>query len=104
MSDEKEKPMNKTEFISAVAEKSGLPTKEAGIVVKAIGDIIRDELARAGAVSIPNLIKINVIDKPATTSVIKANPFKPGEMMTTKAKPASRVVKVKPLKGLKEMV
>ena len=102
MSDDK--PLNKTEFISAVAEKSGLPTKESGVVLRAIGDIIRDELARVGSVSIPNLLKINVISKPATQSVVKPNPFKPGEMMTTKAKPASKVVKVKPLKGLKEMV
>jgi hypothetical protein len=42
--------------------------------------------------------------KPATKATQKANPFKPGEMMTVKARPARTVIKVRPLKGLKEMV
>ena len=32
------------------------------------------------------------------------NPFKPGELMDVAARPASNKVKVRPLKGLKEMV
>ena len=32
------------------------------------------------------------------------NPFKPGELMDVPAKPAKNVVKVRPLKNLKEMV
>ena len=35
---------------------------------------------------------------------MKPNPFKPGEMMEVKAKPARNVVKVRALKPLKEMV
>ena len=34
----------------------------------------------------------------------KANPFKPGEMMEVKAKPAKTVLKIRPLKALKAMV
>ena len=36
-----------------------------------------------------------------STKTTKANPFKPGEMMTVKAKPARSVVKVKALKDAK---
>jgi hypothetical protein len=45
-----------------------------------------------------------VQDKPATEAATRPNPFKPGEMMDVKAKPARRVVKVRPLKNLKDMV
>ncbi len=49
-------------------------------------------------------MKITVIKKPATKAGTRPNPFKPGEMMDVKAKPARNVVKVRPLKSLKEMV
>jgi len=35
---------------------------------------------------------------------MRPNPFKPGEMMEVKAKPARNVVKAQPLKGLKDLV
>jgi len=48
-------------------------------------------------------LKITVITKPATKATQRANPFKPGEMMTVKAKPARKVVKIRALKALKDM-
>jgi hypothetical protein len=50
------------------------------------------------------MMKIMVINKPATKSYEKDNPFKPGERMLVKAKPASRKIKVRPMKALKSMV
>ena len=41
--------------------------------------------------------------KPATKGGMRPNPFKPGEMMEVKPKPARRVVKALPLKSLKDM-
>jgi hypothetical protein len=35
---------------------------------------------------------------------MRPNPFKPGEMMEVKPKPARKVVKVRPLRALKAMV
>jgi hypothetical protein len=49
-------------------------------------------------------MKVNAIYKPATKSTTKPNPFKPGEMMEVKAKPARTVLKIRPLKALKAMV
>ena len=48
-------------------------------------------------------MKIKVVRKPATKARKGINPFT-GEETTFKAKPARNVVKVLPLKGLKDMV
>ena len=45
----------------------------------------------------------SVVKKPATKSRPGINPFT-GEKITIKAKPASKTVRVRPLKNLKEMV
>jgi len=106
MSDEKVKPMTKTDLLSAVAEKSGIPKKEVTTVLDALTEVVREQLSSRGpgSVSVLGLAKISVNEKPATVSTMKANPFKPGEMMEVKAKPARRIVKVRPLKALKDMV
>ena len=71
----------------------------------ALEALILKELSKKGPglFVIPNLVKLKLIKKPATKAGKKPNPFKPGEMMEVKAKPAS--VKVKPviLKGLKDL-
>jgi hypothetical protein len=51
------------------------------------------------------LLKIKTIKKPAQRAKKNVpNPFRPGELMDVKAKPASTRVKVLPLKKLKDMV
>ena len=47
-------------------------------------------------------MRINVIHKPATKARKGINPFTKEEIMF-KAKPARKVVKVRPLKALKDM-
>jgi hypothetical protein len=42
--------------------------------------------------------------KPAVKAHTRPDPFNPGQMMQVKAKPARKVVKVRPLKGLKDRV
>ena len=54
-----------------------------------------------GEFTIPALMKLSVKHKPATKARKGTNPFT-GEEMMFKAKPAKRVVKVRPLKKLKE--
>ena len=51
----------------------------------------------------PGLLKISTVRKPAVKARKGINPFTKEEVMF-KAKPAHNVVKVRPLKGLKEMV
>ena len=56
-----------------------------------------------GVFTIPGLSKIKVVRKPATKARKGINPFTQEEMMF-KAKPARNVVKIYPLKALKDMV
>jgi nucleoid DNA-binding protein len=56
-----------------------------------------------GVFTVPGLMKVKVVKKPATKARKGINPFT-GEATTFKAKPARKVVKVQPLKGLKDMV
>ena len=56
-----------------------------------------------GAYIIPGLMKIMVVRKPAVKVHKGINPFTKEETMF-KAKPARNVVKVRPLKNLKDMV
>ena len=51
----------------------------------------------------PGLLKIMVIQKPATNAHKGINPFTKQEQMF-KAKPARKVIKVRALKALKDMV
>ena len=54
-----------------------------------------------GEFTIPGLMKITTVKKPATKARKGINPFT-GEETTFKAKPASVAVKVRPLKKLKD--
>jgi hypothetical protein len=99
------KALPKSALFKELATKAGLEAKQVSAIFDALEDLIKQQLGKKGPglFVIPNLIKLKLIKKPATKATTKANPFKPGEMMEVKAKPAS--VKVKPiaLKGLKDI-
>jgi len=105
MSDAK-KPKSKTEVLNALAESTGLSRKDVANVFAQLSELIGKEIGKKGpgAFSVPGLMKITVTRKPATKAVSKPNPFKPGEMMLQKAKPARNVVKIRALKALKDLV
>lgn len=102
----KDKPMSKTEILKALAENTGLNKKDVSSVLDELSGLIAKNIGDQGpgVFNIPGLMKIQVVHKPATEATTRPNPFKPGEMMQVAAKPARNVVKVRPLKGLKEMV
>jgi len=101
------KPPTKTEILTNVAGTTGLTKKQVGEVLEALQTEIRKNLGGRGpgVFSIPGLLKIEkkkVPARPAKKGV--PNPFKPGELMDVKAKPAYNKIKVRPLKNLKDMV
>lgn len=98
-------PMTKTEIYSAVSEKTELSKKDVGAVVDALTDVINGHLKKngAGTFTMPGLFKIKTVRKPATKARKGINPFT-GEEAVFKARPARTVVKVQPLKKLKDMV
>jgi nucleoid DNA-binding protein len=101
-----QKAATKTEILNNIAEATGFNRKQVASVLDALSGEINKGVSRGGPgqFTIPGLCKIVVQDKPATEAAIRPNPFKPGEMMEVKAKAARRVVKVRPLKNLKDMV
>ncbi|MEX0700529.1 MAG: HU family DNA-binding protein [Planctomycetales bacterium] len=99
------KAMTKSEIQAAIAEKTGLSKKQVAEVFDELGSLIEHNLGKKGpgVFTVPGLMKITVQRKPATSARPGKNPFT-GEAITIAAKPARNVVKVRPLKNLKEMV
>ena len=99
------KPLSKSEILNSLAESTGLTRKQVASVFDAMGGLISKNIGKKGpgAFVVPGLLKIQVIMKEATKGGMRPNPFKPGEMMKVAPKPARRIVKVRPLKSLKDM-
>lgn len=98
--------MNKTEMLEALSTGSDLTKKQVGQVLDVLAEVIGTQLGKKGPGTfvLPGLLKITRVTRPARKAGRKPNPFKPGEMMDVKARAAHNVVKVRPLKKLKEMV
>jgi nucleoid DNA-binding protein len=99
----KAKPPTKSEIITQISDKTDLTKKDVGAVFDQLNAIIKKSLKSANEFSMPGLMKIRVVKKPATKARLGKNPFT-GEEITIKAKPARKAVKVTALKGLKDMV
>ena len=99
------KPPTKTEIFGCISESTQLSKKDIGAVFDALNDEIAKALSKKGpqTFTLPGLCKIVVQHKPATPAREGVNPFT-GEKTMFKAKPARNVVKVRPLKKLKDMV
>ena len=95
---------SKTQILDAIAATTDLSRKQVGTVLDSLGEIIEAHLIKnaAGEFVLPGLLKISTVRKPATKARKGINPFTKEEV-TFKAKPASTVVKVRPLKKLKDM-
>jgi nucleoid DNA-binding protein len=99
------KVMNKSEVVSGIADATGLTKKQVSSVFEAMTSQIKNSLGRngAGVYMIPRLMKIILVRKPAVKAHKGINPFTKEETMF-KAKPARNMVKIRPLKNLKDMV
>ena len=104
-SEKKAKQRTKAEIFAKLADSTGLSKKQISTVFDHLADLIKSELGKKGPgiFVVPGLLKIKVVRKPATKATRKVNPFTK-QMENRPAKPASRVVRARPLKALKEMV
>lgn len=104
MAASKAKGPGKGEILSAAAEHAGISRKQASAVFESLGEQIKKSVGKKGPGTfvVPGLMRINVITKPAVKARMGINPFTKQEQMF-KAKPARKVVKVRPLKSLKDM-
>jgi len=99
----------KSELFNLIAEHTELSRKQVAGVFETLGNIMAADLAkpadgRPRIFVVPGMMKVQSIYKPATKATVRPDPFNKGQMMNVKAKPARTVVKVRPLKGLKDMV
>jgi nucleoid DNA-binding protein len=99
------KPPTKSEILNHIASETDLSRKQVAAVFESLGGMINKSLSSRGPglFNVVGLMKIKVIKKPATKERKGINPFT-GEETVFKAKPARKVVKVQPLKALKDMV
>ena len=96
--------LTKTQIQDQIAECTGLARKQVASVIDCLGEVIEAHLTKnaVGEFVLPGLLKISTVRKPATKEHKGIDPFTKLEKVF-KAKPASSAVKVRPLKGLKDM-
>ena len=99
------KARTKSEVFGGLAEAADLTKKQVACVFDELSKQIKKDIGKRGpgTFTVPGLMKIKVVRKPATKARKGINPFTGVEMMF-KAKPARNGVKVQPLKNLKGMV
>lgn len=99
------KPMTKAEILAGLCEATNLTKQQVSGLLDELAALIGKNLGDEGpgVFTIPGLLQIKAVRKPATEARKGINPFTKEEMIF-KAKPARNVVKITPLKGLKAMV
>ena len=97
------KPSTKSEILAHISEKTGLTRKQVSSVFDELTPIIKKDLKSSGLFNVVGLMKIKLVHKPAQAARKGINPFTK-EPTIFKAKPARSVVKVLPLKALKDLV
>ena len=99
------KPPTKSEIMAHIAEETELSKGDVAAVMDSLAGLIGKNIGSRGpgVFNMPGLFKVKRITKKATKARKGTNPFT-GEEMMFKAKPARKVVKLLPLKNLKEMV
>ena len=93
----------KSEIVAQICKDAELSRKQVAAVFESLNGIIKKSLRAHGAFTLPGLLKMKVVKKPATKARQGINPFTK-ETMMFKAKPASKKVRVLPLKSLKALV
>jgi len=98
------KSATKSEILTKIAESTALSRKQVASVFDSLSKQIESAVGKKGpgVFAVPGLLKIIVVQKPATKAHKGINPFTKEEQMF-KAKPARKVIKVRPLKALKDM-
>jgi nucleoid DNA-binding protein len=93
----------KSEIVATICKDAELSRKQVSAVFESLNGIIKKSLRGPGLFTLPGLLKMKVVKKPATKAREGINPFTK-EKMVFKAKPASKKVRVLPLKSLKAFV
>ena len=95
--------LTKSQIVASVAESTGLSKKQVGAVMDEFDSLVHRSIKKRGVgeFTLPGMLKITTVNKPARKARKGINPFTKEEVVF-KAKPASIAVKIRPLKKLKE--
>ena len=99
------KTLSKSGLIQAVAEAvgEGISKKHVKSVLESLIAVAHGELKKAGQFTLPGFAKFRVIKKPATKARQGINPFTK-QPQTFAAKPASKAVRARPIKAIKDAI
>ena len=96
--------LSKSGLINAVVESVGdVSRKQVKAIIDALVDVAHKELKKSKIFTVPGFAKFRVVAKPATKAREGKNPFT-GQMQTFAAKPASKSVRARPIKAIKDAV
>jgi nucleoid DNA-binding protein len=96
--------LSKSALINAIVEAAGdVSRKQVKAILEALSDVAYKELKKSGLFTMPGFAKFRVVKKPATKSRQGVNPFTK-QPITIPAKPASKSVRARPIKAIKEAV
>jgi nucleoid DNA-binding protein len=94
--------LSKSALINAVVEETGdISRKQVKTVLEALADIAHKELKKSGIFTVPGFAKFRVVKKAATKARQGINPFTK-QPQTFAAKPASKSVRARPIKAIKD--
>ncbi len=101
----KTKPLSKSEILKAIGDAVGeeLSAKHVKAVVEHLVAVGHKELKKAGVFVLHGFAKFTVVKKPAKPARKGINPFTKQEQ-TFAAKPASKSVRARPVKAIKDAV
>ncbi len=101
----KKKPLSKSAILQAVTEAIGeeISRKQVRQVVETLVDVGHKELKKNGIFVLPGFAKFVVVKKPARPAREGINPFTKEKQMFA-AKPASKSVRARPVKAVKDAV
>ena len=97
------KPASKSEVITRIAENTELSRKQVKLVVETLVTVGHRELKKTGIFVLPGFAKFVVVKKPARPAREGINPFTK-EKQKFAAKPASKGVRARPVKAVKDAV
>ena len=99
------KPLSKKALLHAVAEAVGgeVSLKHITLVLDTLATVAQGELTKTGVVVLPGFAKFVVVAKAAKPAHEGINPFTKAKQMFP-AKPASKSVKARPVKAIKDAV
>ena len=97
------KSLSKSGLIQAIAETIGdeLSRKQVKTVIESLISVGHRELKKSGVFTLPGFAKFRVVKRPATKARQGINPFTK-QPMTFAAKPASKSVRARPIKAIKD--